>query len=581
MTVLNQRKRISAEDNTIVKNIEMTLAENNDIVLKFYKQNYIDELSEEEISTFNISLGEYYKKSYIDDSFYTKSELDTKFDSLVGFTVSIVSELPSTGENGVMYLVPSADGETGNTYIEYIWVDNKFEKIGDTTTKVNLTDYYTKAQVDTQISTQIQNYHLGPFRDELTNKADKIHTHEDATISKSGFMSASDKSKLDSLNESGDITIDTSLSLTSGNPVSNRVITQALNGKASTDVVSTSLNGLMSKDDKIKLDGIAEGANKTIVDSSLSSTSTNPVQNKVVNSALNGKANINHNHNSTYSLLDHQHTGLDGKVDIICRSAGEQSVVGYRKAFRLQITNQYFDAPVSFEFVQRESRQTARVHIIFNSVTSTDPSLRSFTYEGAIEQPIYLYKESASTWVFIFKEQSNYDTVNIRFLPLSSSIKDNCIIIPLNEYLTDLPTDNIQVGSMISATSTRTGYMDREDKIKLDGIDDGANKTIVDSSLSSTSVNPVQGKIISSALSEKANVSHTHSIGDIDNLQSALDGKAKVQHNHTFATIINLQSALDGKANTSHTHNDTYYTKDEINTRLGDIETILNEILGV
>lgn len=559
MTVLNQRKRISAEDNTIVKNIEMTLAENNDIVLKFYKQNYIDELSEEEISTFNISLGEYYKKSYIDDSFYTKSELDTKFDSLVGFTVSIVSELPSTGENGVMYLVPSADGETGNTYIEYIWVDNKFEKIGDTTTKVNLTDYYTKAQVDTQISTQIQNYHLGPFRDELTNKADKIHTHEDATISKSGFMSASDKSKLDSLNESGDITIDTSLSLTSGNPVSNRVITQALNGKASTDVVSTSLNGLMSKDDKIKLDGIAEGANKTIVDSSLSSTSTNPVQNKVVNSALNGKANINHNHNSTYSLLDHQHTGLDGKVDIICRSAGEQSVVGYRKVFRLKITNQYFDAPVSFEFVQRKSRQTARVHIIFNSVTSTDPSLRSFTYEGAIEQPIYLYKESASTWVFIFKEQSNYDTVNIRFLPLSSSIKDNCIIIPLNEYLTDLPTDNIQVGSMISATSTRTGYMDREDKIKLDGIDDGANKTIVDSSLSSTSVNPVQGKIISSALSEKANVSHTHSIGDIDN----------------------LQSALDGKANTSHTHNDTYYTKDEINTRLGDIETILNEILGV
>lgn len=559
MTVLNQRKRISAEDNTIVKNIEMTLAENNDIVLKFYKQNYIDELSEEEISTFNISLGEYYKKSYIDDSFYTKSELDTKFDSLVGFTVSIVSELPSTGENGVMYLVPSADGETGNTYIEYIWVDNKFEKIGDTTTKVNLTDYYTKAQVDTQISTQIQNYHLGPFRDELTNKADKIHTHEDATISKSGFMSASDKSKLDSLNESGDITIDTSLSLTSGNPVSNRVITQALNGKASTDVVSTSLNGLMSKDDKIKLDGITEGANKTIVDSSLSSTSTNPVQNKVVNSALNGKANINHNHNSTYSLLDHQHTGLDGKVDIICRSAGEQSVVGYRKVFRLKITNQYFDAPVSFEFVQRKSRQTARVHIIFNSVTSTDPSLRSFTYEGAIEQPIYLYKESASTWVFIFKEQSNYDTVNIRFLPLSSSIKDNCIIIPLNEYLTDLPTDNIQVGSMISATSTRTGYMDREDKIKLDGIDDGANKTIVDSSLSSTSVNPVQGKIISSALSEKANVSHTHSIGDIDN----------------------LQSALDGKANTSHTHNDTYYTKDEINTRLGDIEAILNEILGV
>lgn len=228
-----------------------------------------------------------------------------------------------------------------------------------------------------------------------------------------------------------------------------------------------------------------------------------------IDNFLNGKSNSNHNHNSTYSLLNHQHAGLNDKVDIICMSGGQQTTPGYRKVFRLKITNQYFDAPISFEFVQRKSRQTARVHIIFNSVTSTDPPLRSFTYDGAIEQPIYLYKESASTWVFICKEQSNYDTVNIRFLPLSSSIKDNCTITPINEFLSDLPTD-VQVGSMISATSTRTGYMDREDKIKLDGIDDGANKTVVDSSLSSSSTNPVQNKIINSALNGKANSSHTH-----------------------------------------------------------------------
>lgn len=48
--------------------------------------------------------------------------------------------------------------------------------------------------------------------------------------------------------------------------------------------------GLMSAADKKKLDGIATGANKTTVDSSLSSTSTNPVQNKVINSALADKA---------------------------------------------------------------------------------------------------------------------------------------------------------------------------------------------------------------------------------------------------------------------------------------------------
>lgn len=42
--------------------------------------------------------------------------------------------------------------------------------------------------------------------------------------------------------------------------------------------------------EKNKLAGIAEGANKTIIDSEMSSSSTNPVQNKVVNAALSVKA---------------------------------------------------------------------------------------------------------------------------------------------------------------------------------------------------------------------------------------------------------------------------------------------------
>lgn len=44
-----------------------------------------------------------------------------------------------------------------------------------------------------------------------------------------------------------------------------------------------------SKTNKTKLDGIADGANKTVVDSSLSTTSTNPVRNSVVTNALNNR----------------------------------------------------------------------------------------------------------------------------------------------------------------------------------------------------------------------------------------------------------------------------------------------------
>ena len=54
-------------------------------------------------------------------------------------------------------------------------------------------------------------------------------------------------------------------------------------------VVTTSSNGLMSASDKSKLDGIAAGATKITVDATFSSTSTNPVQNKIVNGALQEK----------------------------------------------------------------------------------------------------------------------------------------------------------------------------------------------------------------------------------------------------------------------------------------------------
>ena len=59
---------------------------------------------------------------------------------------------------------------------------------------------------------------------------------------------------------------------------------------------TASAAGLMSAADKTKLDGIAAGSNHITVDSTLSANSTNPVQNKVIKSALDGKSNTGHTH---------------------------------------------------------------------------------------------------------------------------------------------------------------------------------------------------------------------------------------------------------------------------------------------
>ena len=76
-------------------------------------------------------------------------------------------------------------------------------------------------------------------------------------------------------------------------------------GKADTghshSVATTSAAGFMSADMVTKLNGIATGATKVTVDSALSGTSTNPVQNKVVNSSITTLTSAVSNNTSSIS----------------------------------------------------------------------------------------------------------------------------------------------------------------------------------------------------------------------------------------------------------------------------------------
>ena len=117
------------------------------------------------------------------------------------------------------------------------------------------------------------------------------------------------KAKIAEVAASGGGDVDNALSATSTNPVQNKVIKAALDGKAGTAVATESANGLMSRADKTKLDGIEAGANKTIVDATLDASSTNPVQNKAVKAAIDAKAD------KTALDAKADKTALDAKMD--------------------------------------------------------------------------------------------------------------------------------------------------------------------------------------------------------------------------------------------------------------------------
>ena len=115
------------------------------------------------------------------------------------------------------------------------------------------------------------------------------------------------------------------------------------------------------------------------------------------------------------------------------------------------------------------------------------------------------------------------------------------------------------------ATTVASGLMSAADKAKLDGIAAQANKVIVDASLSDSSTNPVQNKVIKAALDGKAAATHGHEMAQISGLNEALAGKAPTSHTHTTAQVSGLDTALAGKANTAHNHDAANITSGVLN----------------
>ena len=237
----------------------------------------------------------------------------------------------------------------------------------------------------------------------LDGKSDSNHVHDTVTASSNGFMSMVDKSKLDSISEGATKNIvDDALSASSINPVQNKVVDTALKGKS--DVNHTH-----------------------VVDAELSSTSTNPVQNKVVNTALNSKANTNHTHKS-----------LDIKADNTYQVQNQTG--GYWKIMEIQIQSQYLDQPISFEVAPRQEKQITRCHLKFKSVNSTNPDIESFVKDQDLNTELYVARISDSKYGVYQKEVGTYSRISLHNITLSSNAQEYMTVTITRERVTSLPS---------------------------------------------------------------------------------------------------------------------------------------------
>lgn len=98
-----------------------------------------------------------------DSLFQTQSQVSsaiaTAVGKITGISFSIVDSLPTTGTNGVIYLISHSHSDSGDSYDEYAWIASasKYEKLGNT--DVDLSGYLkisdmsaiTTAEIDTMI----------------------------------------------------------------------------------------------------------------------------------------------------------------------------------------------------------------------------------------------------------------------------------------------------------------------------------------------------------------------------------------------------------------------------------------------
>lgn len=305
-------------------------------------------------------------------------------------------------------------------------------------------------------------------------KADKAA----ATQKSDGLMSAADKRKLDTVEaHAKDVDVDDTLSPVSTAAIMNKTVTAALNTKAGTAAATTSANGLMSSADKVKLDGVEDGATKTIVDDAMSDTSTNPVQNKVVMKYIDSRGTL---------------PPVSVKNDTMLI----QVVNG---AYALRTKESVF--PVD-DALDTESKNAVENGVIARSleILQGHTQLANGTRDGLM---------SASDYTKLRNIESGATKTIV------DAALDAASTNPVQNKAVKTALDG-KAGTEV-ATASANGLMSAADKAKLDGVEAGANKTTVDAALDAASENPVQNKAVKAALD-----------GKLDKAGGTLTGNLKV-----------------------------------------------------
>ena len=234
------------------------------------------------------------------------------------------------------------------------------------------------------------------------------------------------------------------------------------------DTATISSNGLMTAAMVKKLNGIDEGANKTVVDEALDSESTNSVQNKTVKKALDDKLDKIANAVSATKLTTKKYIDgmpFDGSLNVSRYFTCSTEAATAEKV--TMVGDPTIDSNVTLI-------SGLKITVKFtNANTAANPTLNLTVNNSKGVKPIYWHGAaltSAQYWEAGAVLDFIYDGTNWNLIGVA---KDNNT-------------------TYSAATASANGLMTAAMVTKLNGIEEGANKTTVDGIPISGSTNAIQ-----------------------------------------------------------------------------------------
>ena len=119
-----------------------------------------------------------------DSNYITDLKMQEALSKIKTLKKEVVDQLPSTGQDDVIYLVKDSKGKANNVYLEYLWINGAFELIGST--EVDLSGYAKTSDVQ-QMQYDISENMQGEF----DKKVDKLQVVDEFTNDSSDTVPSS------------------------------------------------------------------------------------------------------------------------------------------------------------------------------------------------------------------------------------------------------------------------------------------------------------------------------------------------------------------------------------------------------